>query len=71
MKKSTRLLMIGICIIILSFVADVIISDTFIDMTDPSAFGIVHYACIVLAGVLVIAGIVLIVISRKMSKKGK
>ena len=71
MKKSAWLLIVGICIIVLTFVLDAFLSNSVLDMSEPSEFEATHYVAIVGAGLLVIAGIVMIIVSRKMAQKGK
>ena len=67
MKKSTKLLITGIILIIVAFVADAFVSSI-IDMSnwdDP----VINISVIAAAAALLIAGIVVIVVSRKVAKK--
>ena len=67
MKKSTILRIIGIILIIVAFVADAFVSGI-IDMSnwdDP----VINISVIAGVAALLIAGIVVIVVSRKVAKK--
>lgn len=69
MKKSALLLIIAIAMIVIGFVLDAYISTNVMDFTDPASFGAGQYICIAVGGVLVITGVILIIVSRKVAKK--
>lgn len=71
MKKSTLQLLIGIAMILVTFVADTVLAGNFYDFSDPNSLGVAQIMIIVIEGVLLIGGIVLIVMSRKLAKKEK
>jgi hypothetical protein len=68
MKKSTWFLISGIALIVLAFIADAIISSV-VDFT--GAFNVTHFATIAGDAVVVIAGVLLILYSRKLAKEEK
>lgn len=68
MKKSMWFLISGICLIVLAFVVDVIMS-CFVKFSGTGAFDPGQFACLVGDVIAVIIGVLLILYSRKIAKK--
>lgn len=71
MKKSTLLLILGIALILFVCIADTVISGNYIDVSYGAEFGIVEYLYMIVGCLLFFAGIVCIVLSRRLAKKEK
>lgn len=71
MKKSTLLLILGIVLIALAFCVDAYISQNVLDFSQPELLRLPHYLCLAGFVLAIAAGIVLIVVSRKIAKKEK
>lgn len=71
MKKSSWMLLIGIVAIAAAFIGDAIVSNGILSFTDASDFGVWHYVAIVVAALLLVGGLVLVIVSRALHKKGK
>ena len=70
MKKSMKLLAIGVGLFALAFVADAI-AGHYLDFTGATPFGTAHYLSIVITGLFLVGGIVFTVLSRRQAKKEK
>ncbi len=71
MKKNVWMLLVGIALILVALVTDAFVSNTILDFSNASDLGAAHMIAIVIEALLIIAGIVVIIASRKMAKKEK